>query len=64
MEPIAIPTDDEIRQAAAAFAQIIDPGNKTRFIEDFTIGAKWMRYKMRKMYEDPQALKPKPVPMK
>ena len=59
MEPPQIPSDSEIREAAMAFACIIFDGPslpdevvKTQFIEDFEIGAKWMRRKMRKAYED------------
>lgn len=59
MEPPQIPSDAEIFEAAMAFACIIfdspslpDERVKTQFIEDFEIGAKWMRRKMRKAYED------------
>ena len=59
MEPPQIPSDDDISYAAMAFASIIFDGPSlpdervtTQFIEDFEIGAKWMRRKMRKAYED------------
>lgn len=68
MEPPQIPSDDDIQNAAEAFADIIF-GNpklskfegmkstfieemKSTFIDDFSHGAKWMRRKMRKAYED------------
>lgn len=44
-------TDEEIKEAAAAFARFTAPDNPQRFIEDFEMGAKWMRYKLRKEYE-------------
>lgn len=59
MESPQIPSDDDITYAAMAFASIIFDGPSlpdervtTQFIEDFEIGAKWMRRKMRKAYED------------
>lgn len=60
MEPKSIPTDADLREAAMAFADIIfgtssllDPKVKSLFIEDFEMGAKWMRRKMREAYEIP-----------
>lgn len=44
-------TDEEIKEAAEAFAIVTAPDNPQRFIEDFEMGAKWMRYKIRKEYE-------------
>ena len=44
-------TDDDIHAAAQAFATIIKPANYQYFIEDFTMGAKWMRQQMQKAYE-------------
>lgn len=44
-------TDEEIKEAAEAFASVTAPDNPQRFIEDFEMGAKWMRYKLRKEYE-------------
>ena len=44
-------TDDNIHEAAQAFATIIKPSNYQYFIEDFTMGAKWMRRQMQKAYE-------------
>lgn len=60
MESVQIPNDDDIQEASKAFASIIDPANKTSFVEDFEIGAKWMRRKMREAYE----LSPAPKPRK
>ena len=59
MEPPTIPTDADLHEAAQAFAEIIfvsstlDPKVKGLFIEDFEMGAKWMRRKMREAYELP-----------
>lgn len=65
MEPPQIPSDADIREAAMAYADIIfdpiikvklsstkDERIKTVFIEDFEMGAKWMRNKIREAYED------------
>jgi hypothetical protein len=63
MEPPQIPSDDDIQKDAASFADIIF-GNpkmsrykemKATFIEDFSMGAKWMRRKMREAYENHSA---------
>lgn len=50
-------SDDDLRKVAEQFAQIVAPDYPQRFIEDFEMGAKWMRHKMRKEYEQdfPQA---------
>jgi hypothetical protein len=45
-------SDAAIDRAAAGFADIIKPANRSHFVEDFTMGAKWMRRQMKELYEN------------
>jgi len=51
---VGMVTDEEIQEAAEAFAKIIfqpqtRQDERRRFVEDFTIGARWLRGRVKKM---------------
>lgn len=54
--------DDQIKEAAQAFAAVIKPDPRQRFVEDFEMGARWMRRKMRELYEQTPTTGPGPLP--